>query len=159
MAPPLIQSLQLNGFLSFEPGSAAIDLKPLNVLIGPNGSGKSNLIETVELLRATAGDLAGTMRIGGAPAEWIWKGRANAEAEISATLALTMTPRPLRYRLTFAEVVQRLEIVDEAVEEATPRPGLNNVYFYYRFQRGRPAISTRLLQTDGKTRSEYTERR
>jgi len=159
MAPPLIQSLQLNGFLSFEPGSAVIDLRPLNVLIGPNGSGKSNLIEAVELLRATAGDLAGTMRVGGAPAEWIWKGRANAEAEISARLALTMTPRPLCYRLTFAEVAQRLEIVDEAIEEIIPRPGQDDVYFYYRFQRGRPAINTRLLQTDGTTGNPYTQRR
>lgn len=159
MAPPLIQSLQLNGFLSFEPGSAAIDLKPLNVLIGPNGSGKSNLIEAVELLRATAGDLASTIRLGGAPSEWIWKGKSNKEAEISAILSRPRTNRPLRYRLAFAEVAQRLEIVDEAVEEVTPHPGQNDVYFYYRFQRGRPVMNTRLLQTDGATGNGYTERR
>lgn len=141
MSLPFIQSLQLNGFLSFEPGSAAIDLRPLNVLIGPNGSGKSNLIEAIELLRATAGDLAGTMRVGGAPSEWIWKGQPNAEAEVSATLALSTTTRPLRYRLAFAEVAQRLEIVDEAIEEVTPRPGQDDVYFYYQFQRGNPILN------------------
>lgn len=155
---PLIQSLQLNGFLSFEPRSASIDLKPLNVLIGPNGSGKSNLIEAVELLRATAGDLAGTMRLGGAPSEWIWKGQANAEAEISATLSLTATKRPLRYRLAFTEVGQRLEIVDEAVEEITLRPGKKDVYFYYRFQRGQPVIKIRRLQADGDTGNDYVRR-
>src|SRR2546421_12740838 len=121
MPLPLIQSLQLNGFLSFEPGSAPIDLERLNVLIGPNGSGKSNLIEAVELLRATAGDLAGTMRLGGAPAEWIRNGEPSAESEISATLTLTTMNRPLGYRLTFAERGQRIDIVADADEGATQR--------------------------------------
>ncbi len=40
-----LKSLHLDGFLSFAPGSEAIPLTSLNVLIGPNGSGKSNLIE------------------------------------------------------------------------------------------------------------------
>jgi chromosome segregation ATPase len=39
-----LRSLRLDGLLSFPPGSDAIQLTPLNVLIGPNGSGKSNLI-------------------------------------------------------------------------------------------------------------------
>ena len=36
-----LQSLRLDGLLSFAPGSEAIPLTGLNVLIGPNGSGKS----------------------------------------------------------------------------------------------------------------------
>ncbi|WP_158660271.1 hypothetical protein [Pseudomonas sp. NC02] len=34
----LIQSIQLNNFLSFGASSAVIPLGPLNVIIGPNGS-------------------------------------------------------------------------------------------------------------------------
>ena len=47
-----LQKIRLDGFLSFAPGSDALELRPLNVLIGPNASGKSNLIEAFELLRA-----------------------------------------------------------------------------------------------------------
>ena len=42
-----IQRLRLDSFLSFAPGSEAIELEPLNVLIGPNGAGKSNVIEAI----------------------------------------------------------------------------------------------------------------
>ena len=62
-----IQRLRLDSFLSFAPGSEAIELEPLNVLIGPNGAGKSNVIEAVELLHATPADLAAAIRDGGGP--------------------------------------------------------------------------------------------
>lgn len=39
----LIQSIQLNNFLSFGASSAVIPLGPLNVIIGPNGSGRKTL--------------------------------------------------------------------------------------------------------------------
>ena len=48
-----IRSLEIQGLLSFSPDAPPFELQDLNVLIGPNGSGKSNLIETIELLRAT----------------------------------------------------------------------------------------------------------
>ena len=44
-----LKSLRLEGLVSFPPGSEAVMLTPLNILIGPNGSGKSNLIEAIEL--------------------------------------------------------------------------------------------------------------
>ena len=49
----LLETLRADGLLSFAPGAPEIALRPLNVIIGPNGSGKSNLIEAIELLRAT----------------------------------------------------------------------------------------------------------
>ena len=49
-----IRTLQLRNLLSFGPDSPPIELGPLNVLIGPNGSGKSNVIEAIDLLRASA---------------------------------------------------------------------------------------------------------
>ena len=53
------------------------ELRPLNVLIGPNGSGKSNIIEALELLRATPTDFAAAIRDGGGAVEWFWKGETS----------------------------------------------------------------------------------
>ena len=140
-----ISRLRLDGFLSFAPGSEAFDLMPLNVLIGPNGAGKSNLIEAIELLASTPQDLAKAIRDGGGAGEWLWKG---PDAAGSATLdvvldAETPTQRPLRYCLEFAEVQRRVEVLDESIEEVAPQSGRDDVYFYYRFQRGHPAINVR----------------
>ena len=153
-----IQKLRLDGLLSFAPDSETFELRDLNVLIGPNGSGKSNLIEALELLSATPHDFAATVRDGGGPAEWLWKGgNMEGPAEIEAVLKDgTPTGRPLRYRLGFTAVQRRIEIVDEAIEEAERDPGRPDtldVYFYYRFQRGHPAIN--VLDHDG----DRTERR
>ena len=98
-----IQKLRLDGLLSFAPDSETFELRDLNVLIGPNGSGKSNLIEALELLSATPHDFAATVRDGGGPAEWLWKGGdAVRPAEIEAVLENdTPADQPLRYRLKF----------------------------------------------------------
>jgi predicted ATPase len=138
-----IRELRLDGFLSFPPDSPAFELRALNVLIGPNGSGKSNLIEALELLSVTPGDLAATVRVGGGPAEYLWKGHPRSEsAEIEAVFAEgTPTGRPLRYRLRFTPVQSRMEILDEAIEEVEPKQGDRDVYFYYRFQDGYPVLN------------------
>ena len=140
-----IGKLRLRGLLSFAPDSPRFELKGLNVLIGPNGSGKSNLIEALELLSTTRYDLAATVRVGGAPVDWLWKGDTIPKpAEIEVELDEgTPTGRPLRYRLSFAAVQSRLEIVDEAIEELEPECGESDVYFYYRFQDGRPALNVK----------------
>ena len=139
-----IQRLRLDSFLSFAPGSEAIELEPLNVLIGPNGAGKSNVIEAVELLHATPANLAAAIRDGGGPQEWLWKGPGPGRRAATIDTVLdtdTPTERPLRYRLEFAAVGGRVEVLDEAIEETEPQPGNDDVYFYYRFQRGRPAVN------------------
>ena len=143
-----IRSLRLDGFLSFGPGSDAIELEPLNVLIGPNGSGKSNVIEAVELLHATPASLAAAIRDGGGAEEWLWKGRddePHRAATIEAVLgADTPTNRPLRYRLEFTAIRGRTEVLDEAIEEETiGRRDATDVYFYYRFQRGFPVLNVK----------------
>jgi predicted ATPase len=38
---------------------------------------------------------------------------------------------------------QRLELVDEAVENSQPDPGFDDAYFYYRYQHGRPVLNVR----------------
>lgn len=137
-----LKTLRLDGFLSFAPGSEPIELEPLNVLIGPNGGGKSNLIEAVELLRATPTNVAECIRDGGGVSEWLWKGEDRVSASIEAVVDEgTLAGRPLRYRLEFTEATSRMEVLDEAVEEVEPQPGESDVYFYYRFQRGRPVAN------------------
>lgn len=140
-----IRRLHLDGLLSFAPHSAPFELQGLNVLIGPNGSGKSNLIEALELLAATPHDLAAAVREGGGPHEYLWKGDQAARlAAIDIELCEgTPTGRPLRYRIGLATVQNRLEIVDEAIEEGEPPRTRNEVSFYYRFQGGHPVLNVK----------------
>jgi predicted ATPase len=145
MPTPVFREIHPRSFLSFGPTAEPVELRGLNVLIGPNASGKSNLIEAFEILHATPSDLADAVRLGGGAGEWIWRGASSqGPVQIGAVLAGATGIPELRYRLEFAEVAQRLELIDEAIEETRPRhPGQSDVYFYYRFQRGRPAINTR----------------
>ena len=154
-----LKSLHLDGLLSFPPGSDAVELTPLNVLIGPNGSGKSNLIEALELLHATPMAFANAIRDGGGPREWLWKGdRANSNASIEALVYGSRSIPDLRYRLSFTASGQRTEVTDEVIEEITKRrPYEPDVFFYYRFRAGRPVINVREV-TDGDEGGKRTER-
>ena len=145
MNTKLLNSLQLKGFLSFGPGSERVPLTNLNVLIGPNGVGKSNLIEAVELLRATPSDFSDAIRVGGKPSDWIWRGDKPASvARIEALLSPINNTPELRYAIEFTDSGGRLEIVDELLEESKKAdPRAKDVRFYYRFQRGHPAIMKR----------------
>ena len=145
-----IRSLKMQGILSFPPDMPPFELQDLNVLIGPNGSGKSNIIEAVELLRATPADFAGAIREGGGAAEWFWKGetatrvgKVEIETGDTSTGLTTPTGRPLRYHLDFVTDNVRVELIDEAIEETEPWSGHNDAYFYYRFQQGNPAVNIR----------------
>ena len=140
-----IQRLRMPGLLSYPPEMDSFNLQSLNVLIGPNASGKSNFIEVLELLRATPSDFASAIRDGGGVGEWLWKGDGpTRQAEIDVVLNEgTPTRRPLRYSLRFTDVKSRVEVVDETLEELEREPGRRDVFFYYRFQRGHPALNIR----------------
>ena len=145
-----IQRLAMSGLLSFSNDMEPFDLRPLNVLIGPNGSGKSNVIEALELLRATPTDFAAAIRDGGGAAEWLWKGdvqQESAKIDIQTgdggTGLRSPTGRPLRYFLEFTSANNRVEVLDESIEEVEPDYGHTDPYFYYRFQRGRPVINVK----------------
>lgn len=139
----LIHNLKLTNLLSFE--SMELELKQLNVLIGHNGSGKSNLIEAIGLIKSTPQGIVGPIRESGV-ADWFWKGtKPGTPASIEAIVA----PRKggdkinLRYKLDFASVGQRFEIVDERVENEKPLPGKGTEPRYYFFyQNGHPIISS-----------------
>src|SRR5690242_14381937 len=141
----LLRSIRLKNLLSFGDGAEAHELKPLNVLIGQNASGKSNLIETLSLLRATPGNLLAPIREGGGISEWLWKGGGiqMPTAERDVVLDYPEGVMPLRYRLAFTAVSQRLEIVDESIENEHSDPGKPQPYFFYRYQSGSPAINVR----------------
>ncbi len=145
-----IRSLEISGLLSFPPDTPPFELHDLNVLIGPNGSGKTNILEALELLRATPTDFAAAIRDGGGATEWFWKGSpvskvAKIEIETSGhpTSMRNLHERPLRYRLEFGLAKTRIEVLDEAIEEAEPQTGHDKPYFYYRFEQGRPVINVR----------------
>lgn len=133
----LVESLKLKNFLSYGSEGEAIELEPLNVLIGPNASGKSNLIEMFRLLQATPRDLADVVRKGGGVREWLWKKqKADPTAEIEVIVSYPEGAMPLRYRLHFTAVGQRLEIVDEAIENEHPGVSLtdNNGSPFYSYK-------------------------
>ncbi len=141
----LLKSLTLNNFLSFGGSAGALELRPLNVVIGPNGSGKSNLIEAIELLRATPKDMLTPIRDGGGVRDWLWKGalKSSPSATINAVISHPkgQANLDLRYLLSFTEVAQRFEILDERVENAQPYVGHDQPYFYYRFQHGHAVLN------------------
>jgi len=136
-----IQRLGLRGLLSFPPDMEDFELRPLNILIGPNGSGKSNLIEAMELLRATPTNFAAAVRDGGGATEWLWKGDKNTRAaEINVNLTIP-NHEPLRYQLEFGVSSSRVEVFDEVLEDSKPKQGHAEPFFYYRFQKGHPVIN------------------
>lgn len=140
-----IRTLRLRNLLSFGSESEEIRLEPLNVLIGPNASGKSNLIEAIGILQAAPRDLTLPIREGGGIGEWLWKGgKTDPIAEIEATVDYPEGIMPLRYRIGFTSVGQRLELVEEVIENESPMPSWEKgVYFFYRFQKGVPVLNVR----------------
>lgn len=143
----LLKSLKLTNFLSFGESAQVLELRPLNVVIGPNGSGKSNLIEAIDLIRSTPStseksNLLAAIRDGGGVRDWLWKGAIKTpHATIDAVFDNPRSPQNLRYVLSFSEVGQRFEILDERVEHEQPDDGHTNPYFYYRFQNGHGVLN------------------
>ncbi len=145
----LLKSLKLTNFLSFGESAQVLELRPLNVVIGPNGSGKSNLIEAIDLIRSAPStseksNLLAAIRDGGGVRDWLWKGAIKTpHATINAVFDNPRAHQNLRYVLSFSEVGQRFEILDERVEHEQPDSGHTNPYFYYRFQNGHGVLNIR----------------
>lgn len=148
----LLNSLKLTNFLSFGESAQSLELRPLNVVIGPNGSGKSNLIEAIDLIRSAPStseksNLLAAIRDGGGVRDWLWKGSAKApHAAIDAVFDNPNGPVGLRYVLSFSEVGQRFEILDERVENAKPDRDYSQPYFYYRFENGHGVLNIKGTQ-------------
>jgi predicted ATPase len=147
-----VRNLQIENFLSYGSQGEEIELEPLNVLIGPNASGKSNLIEALAVLKATPTDLPTPIRQGGGINDFLWKGEQGvAIAKIQATIVNSLPKLPnLRYYISLTVAGQKLELVDEAVENEQLFRGEDDVYFYYRYQQGRPVINVKKIENDGQ---------
>jgi predicted ATPase len=139
----LIHEITLKSFLSFGESTPALQLGRLNVLIGPNGSGKSNLLESIELLRSSPEQLSKPIREGGGVRDWLWKGvQVMPTASLDVVVEYPKGRPNLRYRLSFTEVGQRFEIVDEQIENEKPIDARHpDPYFYYHFNAGRPVLN------------------
>jgi predicted ATPase len=158
----MLRSIRLRNLLSFGPDSEVFPLRALNVLIGPNASGKSNLIEALGLLRAAPGNLLAPIGEGGGVTEWLWKGGLESgppTASLEVVLDYPNGVMPLRYQLAFTSQSQRLELVDEAVENERPLRKLAKPNFFYRYQSGKPAINARLKGDAQPGSSEGRQRR
>lgn len=139
-----IRTMRLQNFLSYGSKGEEIELQPLNVLIGANASGKSNLIEAIGLLKATPTDLTAPIRKGGGISDFLWKGdQGTPTAEIETIVDYPEGVMPLRYRLGFTSSGQRLELIDEAVENELSNSGESQPYFFYRYQQGRPVLNVK----------------
>ncbi len=139
----MLKELRVSRLLSFGPEGCRLPLEPLNVLIGPNGSGKSNLIEAVSLLRAAPTKLAAPVRDSGGVGDWIWRREPDAVASVAAVVENPKGAQAIRHRLSFRAAGQLFELVDEAIENEHPYEGHEDVYFYYRYQEGRPVLNVR----------------
>lgn len=140
----LIHSIGLSHFLSFGASSAAVPLKPLNVIIGTNGAGKSNLLEAIALLQSTPDQLLKPIREGGGVRDWLYKGGSGTPvACLDVVLNNPVGRQPLRYHLEFTEVGQRFQIVDERIENEVPFRGNDRPYFYYQFNGGHPLLNVK----------------
>lgn len=138
----LVEQLTLSNLLSFGTNLEPIPLGPLNLVIGSNGSGKSNLLEAIDLLKHAPDLLSTPVREGGGIRDWLWKGAEQTPtACIDAVISYPKGPTNLRYVLSFTEVTQRFEIVDERIENEKPDVGQPDPYFYYHFERGRPVLN------------------
>jgi len=146
---PLISKLKLRNLLSYDDDGVSLPLRNLNIVVGVNGSGKSNLIEAISLLSASPKELVDVVRDGGGIGDWLWKGSKNPTAEIEAVLRndLPEAARQLRHSISFTEAAQRFEIVDEFIEDESPRSSLEtDPYFFYKFQNNHPVLNVK----DGK---------
>jgi predicted ATPase len=100
------------------------------------------LLEAIDLLKHAPGLLATPVREGGGIRDWLWKGsEPTPTACIDAVLTNPKGTTSLRYVLSFTEVAQRFEIVDERIENEKPDVGHPGPYFYYHFERGRPVLN------------------
>ncbi|MBL8174128.1 MAG: AAA family ATPase [Bryobacterales bacterium] len=147
-----LQSIQARNILSFGPDTPHLPLLALNVLIGPNGSGKSNLIELISLLKSSPGNLVEPVHSGGGIGEWLWKGVFPQQpAHLEIVAGFPQGKMPLRHRLALNMVGQRAELTDEAIENERPQSARDpDVFFYYRYQGGRPVLNTAIKGSKSK---------
>jgi len=120
----LIHRITPKNILSFGPKCVGVDLGSLNLLIGPNGSGKSNLIEVMDLMRASPKDYSEITRRGGGIGDWVWRGAAQGVGTIEVVLSrpsIRMTEL-LFHEIQFMNRNQQFHLWDETVHLSSGEP-------------------------------------
>ena len=85
--------------------------------------------------------------------EWLWKGPLSARAAtIDAVIDYPQGKMPIRHVLEITEHGSRFEVTDERIENEHPRQGQTDAHFYYRFQKGHPALNDLSQQSRGLRR-------
>ena len=126
-----IKSLKVSGLLSYR--DAALELRPLNVLVGANSAGKSNLIELLALLQAIPQDLAPFLRERGGRSGNSWfhidQSRTDPARQPQGTLEVeavlagpAQPPQHLHYALTLADRGFEAAISSETLAETGRHP-------------------------------------
>ncbi len=97
---------------------------------------------------------------GGGINEWLWKGdQEMPTAQIEAVVNCPELQIPLRYRVDFTIVGQRLELIDEAIEEEYPKNSKEkDVFFYYRYRQGHPVLNIKTGYIKGPPRQRQLRR-
>src|SRR5579862_9809671 len=113
-----LEKIKLDGILTFK--AAALELRPLNVLIGANAAGKSNLIRAIGLLRVLPKELAAEIAAGGGTLGWFNR-RTGGPAQIA--LSGEVSGRHFDYSICLGAAGQGYEIVDEQLRSAFKRSG------------------------------------
>lgn len=140
----LIKKINLQNVLSYGTNNSPLELRPLNVIIGPNGSGKSNLIECLAVLQSAPKNLAASI---GSVSDFLWKGAVQPLATIEIWLTPLQGVIPIKHQLVLSERGGRLELIDEAIENAEKRkPSQSDVFFFYRYNKGWPTITSKDLK-------------
>src|SRR5260370_39208975 len=130
----LEQFIRIRNFLSYGPSASALPLLPLHVIIGPNGAGKSNLLEAVDILRATPSDVTQPIRDGGGVEDYLWKGiktRSSPTAEIDSTVDYPDGQTPLSIGFHSPWLGSVLRLLTEPVKVLIKRPAEPASYFIY----------------------------
>ena len=126
-----IETIRLDGILSYAPGTPEFPLEPLNVLIGPNASGKSNLIQALSILQAAPHDLQAPIRDGGDVRDWIWKGASTlGQATLEVTFDFPLLLSRLKYRLSFVDMISGLHLYQEEIVMPKENDGDQSLYRY-----------------------------
>lgn len=149
MTASFIRSIRLDGFLSFAPGSAPIELRPLNVVIGPNGSGKSNFLEAFSLLtQLPLGDTFQiSLREGGGASEWLWKGGAASTIELELN---GDDDRRFSYKVRWAPHgpgSPQATFLEESFREL--QSGSKSAMTYFSIEGGQVEIATQVIGRNG----------
>jgi predicted ATPase len=138
---PAIRRVIPKNILSFGSDFEGIDLQPLNVVIGPNGCGKSNLIEVINLMRASPKDWQEVTRKGGGAEEWIWKGNTKDSVRAEVIIDNPKGNQPLSHSIAFQSVSQSFRLKSERIEDECPYPEATDE-FYYQFDGGDPLLNS-----------------